>query len=181
MLKGLIGFLFVRRLKICLSHARRPHHYLEEPPTTSTVSPHSHVTFMIPQTGPTPPVELAPESRRRRGCRSQILPPPPEAASQIRCKWTGCGVQVAYNQTAISRHINAAHKGKSLPVICGWERSSGGICGAIMQPNHLRRHTLDLHTALMIAWCDLCGEAQRKDVMSRHKKSCERRMGMIPR
>ena len=181
MLKGLLSLPFLRRQNVCLNHACRLHYHLQEPPTTSFVSLHSHILFMVPQTGPTAPIDLAPEPRRRRGCRSQQVPPPPEAASQIRCRWTGCGVQVAYNQQAVSRHVNTAHKGKSLPVICQWERSGGGVCGAIMQPNHLRRHTLDIHTALMIAWCEWCGEAQRRDVMSRHKKSCERRMGRVPK
>jgi hypothetical protein len=53
------------------------------------------------------------------------------------------------------------------------------MCGAIMRPNHLRRHTLDIHTTLMVVWCEWCGEAQRRDVMSRHKKSCKRRGGQI--
>ena len=66
-------------------------------------------------------------------------------------------------------------------MFCQWEKSGGGICGASMQPNHLRRHTLDIHTDLMIAWCEWCGEAQRRDVMSRHKKSCERRKGRLPK
>lgn len=93
----------------------------------------------------------------------------------IQCKWIGCGVQLAYNQQAISWHVNTVHRGTSFPLICQWERPGGGVCGTIMQPNHLRRHTLDIHTTLMVALCELCGEAQRKDVMSRHKKTCERR------
>ena len=161
-----------------LIRVHRPRRCFQEPSTSPLVSP---LTFMDPQTGPKPPANLAPEPRRRRGLRSQYFLPPPEDAPQIRCGWTGCGVQLAYNQRAISCHVNGVHKERSLPLICQWEKSGGGICGASMQPNHLRRHTLDIHTGLMIARCEWCGEAQRKDVMSRHKKSCERRRNRLPK
>ena len=147
----------------------------------SPVSSDALITFMAPQTGPTAPIHPGSESRRRRGFRSQYPPPPPEGAPQIRCGWIGCGVQLAYNQKTISKHVNTTHKGRSREMICQWEKPGGGLCGASMQPNHLRRHTLDIHTALMIAWCEWCGEAQRRDVMSRHKKSCERRKGRFPK
>ena len=173
----------VRRSKVCLvsplwrrilrlNSAFRLHHCLPEPPPTSFGFPLSHLTFMAPQTGPNNP---GLESRRRRGCRSQYLPLRSEDASEMQCRWIGCGIQLAYNQQAISRHVNMTHRGKSFPVICQWERPDGGVCGTIMQPNHLRRHILDIHTTLMVAWCELCGESQRRDVMSRHKKTCERR------
>ena len=176
----LASFSFVDEA-LRLIHVRRPRPRLQKSSTSPLISSRPPVTFMVPQTGPTPPNNLASEPRRRRGFRSQHPLPSPEDASQIQCEWAGCGVQLAYNQKAISRHVNMAHKGRSVPLICHWEKSGGGICGASMQPNHLRRHTLDIHTALMIAWCDWCGEAQRKDVMSRHKKSCERRKGRIPK
>ena len=161
-----------------LTHVRRPHLCLQKPTTVSTASPNASVTFMAPQTGPTPP---PPESRRRRGFRTQCPPPPPEGAPQIWCGWIGCGVQLAYDQRTISRHVNTVHKMRSEEIICQWEKPGGGICGTSMQPNHLRKHTLDIHTGLMIAWCESCGEAQRRDVMSRHKKTCERRKSRPPK
>jgi len=172
------GFPLIRIQDLHLIHVHRPHHHLQEPSHVPPVSPNALVTFMIPQTGPTSPTHL--ETRRPRGFRSQIPPPPPEDAPQIRCGWIRCGVQLAYNEQAISQHVNAAHKKRLRRLICQWEKPSGGICGASMKPNHIRRHTLDIHTALMIAWCEWCGEAQRRDVMSRHKKTCERREGGPP-
>ena len=170
----------VRMQGIHLIHVHRSCHSLQEPSTDSPVSPNTPITFMDPQTGPTPPNFPAPESRRRRGFRSQHPPPPPEDAPQIRCGWVGCGVQLVYNQKVISRHVNTTHKRGSQELICQWEKPGGGVCGASMQSNNLRKHTLDIHTALMIAWCEWCGEAQRKDVMSRHKKSCKGRKDGLP-
>ena len=65
-------------------------------------------------------------------------------------------------------------------MVCQWGEPGGDVCGASMQSDYLRKHTLDIHTTLMIAWCEWCGEAQRRDVMSRHKKSCGRRMNKLP-
>jgi len=157
-----------------------PRCYLQDPATIPSVSPNPPVTFMVPQTGPTPPAHPRSEMRRRRGFRSQHPLPLPEDTTQIQCGWVGCGVQIPYNQRAISRHVSTAHK-KSQEMICQWEKPDGGVCGTSMQSNHLRRHTLDIHTTLMIAWCEWCGEAQRRDVMSRHRKSCERRKNRLPK
>lgn len=176
-MEGLFDFPLPWRRNICFNNTFRLHHCLPEPPTT-LVFPQSHLTFMTPQTGPTDP---APETRRRRGCRSLYLPLRLEDPSKIRCRWTGCGVQIPYNQQAISWHVNKTHRASSFPIICQWEKPDGSLCGTIMQPNHLRRHTLDIHTTLMVAWCELCGETQRKDVMSRHKKICERRNRRAPK
>lgn len=100
---------------------------------------------------------------------------PTEGSSQIQCGWTGCGVQLAYDEGVISNHINKIHKERSHVAICQWESPGGGVCGKSMHGNHLRRHVLDIHTTLIVAWCERCGEQQRKDVMSRHKKTCEQR------
>ena len=173
MSKGLYLFPFRPIQEFHLIHLSSPRHCLREPTTVSPVSPHALITFMVPQTGTTPPIYL--KSRRHRGHRSHHPLLIPGDAPQIRCGWIGCGIRLDYNQQAISHHVNAVHKRGSQEMICEWEEPGGGICGASMQPNNLRKHTLDIHTTLMIAWCEWCGGAQRRDVMPRHKKFCERR------
>jgi hypothetical protein len=98
---------------------------------------------------------------------------PTEDDPQIQCGWVGCNVQLDYDSTAISSHINMAHKEKLPETICRWEKPGGGICGKKMNFNHLRRHTLDIHTTLMVVWCEQCGMEQRKDVLGRHKMHCK--------
>ena len=158
----------VRIRDIHLIRVHRPRHSLQE------LSIDTPIAFVVPQMGPMPPSFPVPRPRRRRGFRSRYPPPPPGDASQIRCGWVGCGVRLAYDESVISHHINTTHKMRgSQKLICRWEKPGGGVCGASMQPAHLRKHTLDIHTALIIAWCEGCGGAQRKDAMSRHKKHCK--------
>ena len=174
----------VRMRDIHLIHVHRSRHSLQELSIDSLVSPASPdtpITFMVPQTGPTPPNFPTSESQRRRGFRSRHPPPPPEDAPRIQCRWVRCGVWLAYDRDVISCHVNKTHKRGSQELICQWENPGGGVCGTSMQPVNLRKHTLDIHTTLMTAWCEGCGKAQRKDSIPRHKKRCEGYKGGLPK
>lgn len=100
---------------------------------------------------------------------------PTGGANDIQCRWAGCTVRLIYTDEVVSRHINATHKRNSGKMICQWENESGGVCGKGMETTQLRRHVLDIHTTLIVVKCVWCGEEQRKDVMSRHEKTCPQR------
>ena len=146
---------------------------VQGPPTMSPATPNSPVKFMDPQTGPSSPSKPI-EPRRRRAGRSQDPPPTIENTSMIICGWVGCGEHLTYERGEISDHINTVHKGETQYVTCQWVVPGRGPCEGRMKRNHLRRHTLDLHTNLINSVCEGCGESQRTDLMARHKRTCER-------
>jgi hypothetical protein len=168
----LFWFPFTEVQNVCLIHNNRFGPRLQEPSTIPITSTTSFITFLMPQNGPMPVVHSLPGMRRRRGDRKQHPLPPPADASYILCRWPGCDVQLAYDQKTVSRHISRAHKGTFSEVVCLWKKPDGNICRKSVQRDQLRRHTLDLHTSLITVWCEKCGGAQRKDVMSRHRKTC---------
>lgn len=161
----------VFRRDICLIPAYRSCRCLPAP---------SIVRVLTPQTGVTLPAHHAPPSLRRRGFHAKRPTLPAEGASQVECGWIGCGMQLDYNEKQISRHINKIHKMESQQVTCQWEKPGGHTCGKRVVPSNLRKHILDIHTVLMVEWCEWCGGGQRRDRMNRHKKICKQRKEMLP-
>lgn len=110
---------------------------------------------------------------------------PAEGASQVECGWVGCGIQLPYNEEQISQHFNETHKKKSQEVICQWEVPGGykygkRTCGKTMLSRNLLRHILGVHTILLVARCEWCGEGHRRDAIIRHKNVCEKRKEILP-
>lgn len=169
---GVERFVYVFRPRPIHLIPRRPRNCLPELPTVHSAFPNS-IKFMVPQTGPTPPP--SPPTRRPRGERMRTPTSLIEGGSRIRCGWAGCGARLPYDLLAITGHINRVHKVKSSKMICGWEKPDGEPCGTGVHSDNLKKHTLDLHTTLIVGWCKYCGSEQRIDVMPRHENSCDYR------
>jgi hypothetical protein len=67
-------------------------------------------------------------------------------------------------------HHGALFKAKVL-LACRWVRKdTGEECGSKLLPESLCRHTLDVHTNLIMKDC-ACGKRFRRDTLGRHR--CE--------
>ena len=142
-------------------------------PSGDFTAPQNPVRFVPPQTGPTP--HRTSRQRRRRGSRVHCPVSLSEDSSQIRCGWAECGEVLAYDEQAITAHINRAHKRKREVNGCQWRIEGGDICRKKVQPGQLRWHILDKHTTLVVELCEWCQSPQRRDMMSRHKQRCPQR------
>lgn len=92
----------------------------------------------------------------------------------INCGWTGCNSPIQYDTRSVKDHIRFHHGGlfraKEL-LTCRWvRRDTGEECGSRLLPESLCRHTLDVHTNLIMRDC-VCGKRFRRDTFGRHR--CE--------
>ena len=149
--RGLVSTFLPSEHVTPLIHVPRGHHHLQEPP-------HSRVTPVVPQTGPTPSNNPTPRS--------------PEDAPQMQCGWMGCGARFGYDRDVISRHFETAHRGSSRQTVCQWGEPDGDICGMGMLAINLPRHTINVHAVLMDACCEWCGDTRSKEHMPQHQKVC---------
>ena len=154
---------------IYLILARRQRHHLPD----DFATPRNPIQFLPPQTGPNP--HHTSRKRRQRGSRVHCPVSLSEDSSQIRCGWAECGEVLAYDEQAITAHINMAHIREGEVNSCQWRIEGEDICRQKVQPENLRRHILGQHTNLMVKLCEWCQSPQRRDMMSRHKQRCPQR------
>lgn len=100
--------------------------------------------------------------------------PEPGEVGVIECGWTGCGCRMQYDAQSVKDHVRFSHGGLfrlDEPLICRWIRKdTGEECGSKLLPGSLCRHTLDVHTNLIMKDC-VCGKKFRRDTLGRHR--CE--------
>ena len=99
--------------------------------------------------------------------------PEPGEVNVIECGWTGCKTPIQHDIRSIRDHIRFHHgalfKDKE-PLTCRWVRGDTEECGSKLLPESLCRHTLDVHTNLIMKDC-VCGKRFRRDTLGRHR--CE--------
>jgi len=105
--------------------------------------------------------------------RRDDLPEPGEV-DVIECGWVGCDSRIQHDVRSVKDHVRFRHGGllrATEPVTCRWLRKdTGDECGSRLLPVGLCRHTLDVHTNLIMKDC-VCGKRFRKDTLARHR--CE--------
>jgi len=119
---------------------------------------------------PAPRVSRRTVSRTPRQRRDNL--PEPEEVAVIGCGWTGCNSQIQHDARSVKDHVRFHHGGlfkvKEL-LTCRWVRKdTGEECGSRLLPESLCRHTLDVHTNLIMKDC-ACGKRFRKDMFGRHR------------
>ena len=100
--------------------------------------------------------------------------PEPGEVDVIECGWTGCETPIQHNTRSVKDHVRFHHGGlfkeKEL-LTCRWVRNdTEEECGSRLLPESLCRHTLDMHTNLIMKDC-VCGKRFRRDTLGRHR--CE--------
>ena len=105
--------------------------------------------------------------------RRDNLPEPGEV-DVIECGWAGCNSRIQHDVRSVKDHVRFNHGGlfraREL-MTCRWlRRDTGDECGSRLLPGGLCRHTLDVHTNLIMRDC-ACGKRFRKDTLARHR--CE--------
>jgi hypothetical protein len=100
--------------------------------------------------------------------------PEPGEADVIECGWTGCNYRIQHDTRSVKDHVRFYHGGlfrvKEF-LTCRWVRKdTGEECGSRLLPESLCRHTLDVHTNLIMKDC-VCGKRFRRDTLGRHR--CE--------
>ena len=61
-------------------------------------------------------------------------------------------------------------------LICRWVRKdTGEECGSTLLPESLCRHTLDVHTNLIMVDC-ACGKRFRRDTLGRHRCDAQKNL-----
>ena len=105
--------------------------------------------------------------------RRDDLPEPGEVDT-IECGWAGCNSRIQHDTRSVKDHVRFRHGGLfrvKEPMTCRWlRRDTGDECGSRLFPESLGRHTLDVHTNLIMRDC-ACGKRFRRDTLGRHR--CE--------
>lgn len=163
-----------------LSQSTSAHRFLSTPP------PMSHPTYYPTDTEPRPrhgrpkKQTRTPTPRASRQTAPQSLRlnrdnlPEPREVDVIECCWTGCNYRIQHDVRSVKDHVKLYHgdlsRTKEL-LTCRWvRRDTGQECGSRLLPKSLCRHTLDLHTNLIMEDC-VCGKRFRRDTLGRHR--CE--------
>lgn len=115
--------------------------------------------------------------------QGQYNPSQKKPTRQIRCGWVGCGVQLEYNEAAISEHaashwaqLEETQKEAIEMRSCRWILPNGVECGTEIQRRNFRRHIVGIHTTLLNTVCAWCSKDQRKDALNRHQRLyCKKR------
>ena len=107
------------------------------------------------------------------GQHRDTLPEPGEVGI-IKCGWTGCNSPIQHDMRSVKDHVRFHHGGlfkAKDPLVCRWvRRDTEEECGSTLLPESLCRHTLDVHTNLIMVDC-ACGKRFRRDTLGRHR--CE--------
>jgi hypothetical protein len=94
----------------------------------------------------------------------------------IDCGWTGCGLRLQHEPRSVKHHVMVYHlieRPADGKVTCRWVRKdTGRECGSTVLWESIIRHTLSVHTNLLLKQCE-CGKRFRPDTFHRH--SCEGR------
>ena len=130
-----------------------------------------------PKPIPAPRVSQRTASRALRQPRDNL--PEPEEVAVIGCGWTGCNSRIQHDAQSVKDHVKFHHGGLSKakePLTCRWVRKdTGEECGSRLLPESLCRHTLDVHTNLIMKDC-ACGKRFRKDMLGRHRCGAQRNL-----
>ena len=123
-----------------------------------------------PRPTPTPRASRRATSRGLGQHRDHL--PEPGEVDVIECGWPGCKTPIQYDIRSVKDHIRFYHGGlfrAKEPLTCRWIRKdTEEECGSRLLPESLCRHTLDVHTNLVMKDC-VCGKRFRRDTLGRHK------------